>query len=291
MSLHFPPQHEHVATHCPCCGSDALDKSPAVLMPFISDRVFGWAPVDITPEWELNAMKTGTCYAICNSVQCSECTHLFLDIRFDDDEMRRLYNGYREEAYTALRERYEPGYRERNKDLDAGAPYMADVEAFLAPHLPATPRVLDWGGDTGKNTPFKDNNRVLHIYDISNKAALVAGACKVDRATALARQYDLVVCSNVLEHVPYPSDMVQDIVQAMGPETVLYVEVPLEEVVRGTDPLHRKRHWHEHVNFFSERSLSTLLDSCGLDVVARAQRQVAMCGGSPWIFQFACRRK
>ena len=289
MNSPYPPPKERVATHCVCCGSRALDRSPAVLMPFVSHRVFGWAPVEITAAWGLRTLKTGTSYAICNSLQCRDCGHLFLDIRFDEQEMARLYEGYREEAYTALREHYEPGYRERNQGLNAGVGFLPEVEAFLAPHLPRRPRVLDWGGDTGINTPFKDSNSLLHIYDISGKGGLVAGAQAVGRGAALAQEYDLLVCSQVLEHVPYPGDVLQDLVQAMRPGTLLYVEVPQEQLMRGSDPLQNKHHWHEHINFFSERSLDVLLGNHGLRVVASQQLPVIGGGAASHVFQFACR--
>lgn len=259
-------------------------------MPFIAHRVFNWAPVEITSEWGLRTLKTGTSYAICNSIQCRDCSHLFLDIRFDEQEMTRLYHEYREEAYTALREHYEPGYRKRNLLLNTGVPYLADIEAFLAPHLPHTPRVLDWGGDTGANTPFKHSNKLLHIYDISNKGIVIPHAQKVCRATAFSQEYDLVVCSNVLEHVPYPVDLVKDLIHAMGPETLLYIEVPFEDVMLRPDPLQAKRHWHEHINFYSALSMTTLLRNCGLEVMDQKLLNATAGGASSWILQFACYR-
>lgn len=265
----FPLTKERVARRCVCCGSTDLKKSPAVLMPFVAHRTFGWAPVEITPAWGLKTLATGMAYTVCNSVQCRQCSHLFLDIRFDDTEMAALYDGYREPAYTALREHYEPGYAERNTGLVAGVPFLADIEAFLAPHLALPPRVLDWGGDTGANTPFKDANSLLHIYDISNKTGLVAGARQVGREEAAAHTYDLVVCSNVLEHIPYPSELLADVIGAMSADTVLYVEVPHEQLVReGSGSLvEQKKHWHEHINFYTEQSMRTLLGNCGLDII------------------------
>lgn len=286
----FPPPHERVARHCVCCASAELDRSPAVLMPFVAHRAFGWTPVEITEDWGLRSLRTGMAYTVCNSVQCRACGHLFLDIRFDDAEMSALYSGYREQAYTALREHYEPGYAARNVGLNAGVGHLAQIERFLAPHLALPPRVLDWGGDTGKNAPFKDHNALLHIYDISNKSELIDGAVAVSREQAFAQRYDLVVCSNVLEHIPYPSDMVFDMIKAMRPDTLLYIEVPQEELVRANAGapglLRHKRHWHEHINFYSEQSLRTLVGHCGLQVV---DFNVQTLGDSHHLYQIACR--
>ena len=139
---------------CVCCGSKALAKSPAILMPFVAHRVFGWKPVVIDDSWGLKTIRNGTAYTICNSVYCSDCGFLFLDIRFSEEELKSLYDGYRDKQYTDLREIYEPGYTTRNDSLNAGINYIADIETFLSPYLSFPISILDWGGDTGKNTPF-----------------------------------------------------------------------------------------------------------------------------------------
>lgn len=281
-----------IASHCVCCASGDLKRSPAILMPFIAHRTFGWAPVEITDEWGLKSIPNGMAYSICQTLECSACGLLFLDIRFDDNELGKLYDGYREEAYVALRDHYEPGYRLRNEALNAGVYSLADVETFLRPHLASPLRLLDWGGDTGKNTPFKDHNALFHIYDISNKP-VVDGAVKVGKEQALATDYNLIVCSNVLEHTPYPADVINEMRQCMGPDTVLFIEVPQEELVRTAAPgaaLHgKKRHWHEHINFYTASALENMLERCGLALlglettVPTATRNAA--------YMVACKRK
>jgi SAM-dependent methyltransferase len=89
------------------------------------------------------------------------------------------------------------------------------------------PRVLDWGGDTGDNTPFLKSAAAIDIFDISDQP-VVAGARRVSREDLQGRAYDLVVLSHVLEHVPQPADLVRDAAQALGAGGVLYVEVPYE---------------------------------------------------------------
>lgn len=296
QSAIFPPHKERIASRCVCCGSTTLHKSPAVLMPFVAHRTFGWAPVEITEDWGLKTLRPGMAYTVCNSIQCGRCSHLFLDLRFDDAEMGALYKGYREAEYTALREHYEPGYAARNATLVAGVPFLPEIEAFLAPHLRHPPRVLDWGGDTGENTPFKHANALLHIYDISAKdTPLVPGARQVGRDEAMAQQYDLVVCSNVLEHVPYPSELIHDMRQAMRPDTVLYIEVPHEGLVRNAGAAApaglqlQKKHWHEHINFYTEASMRTLLENCGLAIIGLQFLHKADGENQYYVFQIACK--
>lgn len=284
---------ERTARFCPFCFSGVSDRSPAILMPFVADRAMGWAPVVIDENWGLTSVPSGRAYSICNSVQCGQCGGLFLDIRFTDHELGRLYDDYRGVEYTALRERYEPGYVARNDALKAGLPHLAKVEAFLRPHLPTPVRVLDWGGDTGKNTPFQAQAATFHIHDISH-AEPVAGASFVARDQIDPGAYDLIVCSDVLEHIPHPLDLLDDIVACMSERTVLYLGVPYEAFMfrnrDNPDRLAAKRHWHEHVNFFSQAAVERLCDHAGLEIIDFALLPVPEPPSEWHMFQLACRR-
>jgi hypothetical protein len=261
---------ERIAKSCICCGGTHLKKAPAVLMPFVAKRVFDHEPIMIAPEWGMRDLKSGMAYTLCNSIQCASCGVLFLDLRFSDVEMASLYANYRDEEYTHLRDHYEPGYREICKFYSVRADYIAKIEEFLTPLVPSAPALLDWGGDTGINTPLKEQASFVHIYDISNKPSL-KGTLAVDLETARQSSYDLITCSQVLEHVPYPQDVINQIISVMDAHTLLYLEVPYEELMRtepGLTELHRiKRHWHEHINFFSEESVRSLVKGAGLTLV------------------------
>jgi SAM-dependent methyltransferase len=261
-------------------------------MPFVAHRVFGWTPVTIDESWGLATLKSGQAYSICNSLTCDACGHLFLDIRFTEEEMARLYDDYRGEAYTALREQYEPGYRARNQRLNNGTDYVGEVEKFLEPHLEFPAAVLDWGGDTGINTPFQGRGSLIHIFDISGKTPAHQFRC-VGLSEARSTHYDLIVCSHVLEHVPFPLALLADINTVLHPDTLLYIEVPYEDLMRKRrlEPQLRKRHWHEHINFFSEESLAVLLEQAGLHIVATRTLEAFAGGSASVVFQAVCRRR
>jgi hypothetical protein len=282
---------EHIATQCVCCGSFNLKASPAILMPFVAHRVFDWAPVVIDDSWGLRTIENGHAYSICKTLLCADCGFLFLDIRFTESELANLYRNYRDQAYNDLRETYEPGFTRRNAELKAGVDYLDKVEDFLAPLLKFPVKVLDWGGDTGKNTPFKTKNTVLDIYDISD-VPVVHGAKRVSKQQALSTAYDVVICSNVLEHVPYPADMLFEIREVMRSDTILYIEVPFEGVMRDNvaELPAVKKHWHEHINFYSRQSLDRLLTSCGLDVLKVATLPISVAGNDTIVFQIACKK-
>ena len=286
----FILKRERIAAQCVCCGSENLKSSPAVIMPFVAHRTFGWEPVFIDESWGLSTIKNGHAYSICKSLYCDVCGFLFLDIRFSESELSNLYHDYRGAEYNALRESYEQGYTVRNDNLNAGIGYIQDIENFLLPHLSFPISILDWGGDTGKNTPFKNQNEALDIYDISGKDVL-EGARIVSKNEAYSKKYKLIVCSNVLEHVPYPSDILFEITKAMDKETVLYIEVPLEDVVfNNKSDLHLlKKHWHEHINFYSEKSLYHLVKNVGLEIKELKIMHQTAGGSSSNLFQIACK--
>jgi len=260
----------NIADACICCASMVLDSSPAVLMPFVAKRVLGHDPVEVTKHWGLRDLRQGMAYSLCHSLQCQVCGTLFLDYRFASDQMASLYRGYRDAAYTQQRDYYEPGYADTVAgDYLTRHSYIDQVEAWLAPHLTKNPSVLDWGGGDGRNTPFLGRGQVL-VHDISG-AEVVDGAETFDLRQLGSRKFDLVVCSQVLEHVPAPMELLTEILPAMSPRTLLYLEVPHEQLIRehpgslGLAVL--KRHWHEHINFFTEAGLRRLIDRAGLQLV------------------------
>ena len=283
---------ERIASQCICCGGNKLKSSPAILMPFIAHRAFGWLPVNIDDGWGLKTIKNGHAYSICNSLFCEICTLLFLDIRFSKTEMNNLYKDYRGKDYTDLRDFYEPGYLVKNPLLYYPIDYMDVIEKFIQPYLKNKLTILDWGGDTGLNTPFNKSYIELDIFDISNKN-VIEGAKLVNKKEAAAKKYSLVVCRGVLEHVPYPIDLLLDIKKSMDVSSVLFIQVPLENLrILFEDNLHvRKKHWHEHINFFSVKSLNHLLQNAGLHILNLKQIKVNHKGYTDPSFELllACR--
>lgn len=262
-----------LADACICCGGSDLASSPAVLMPFVASRALGQEPLEITLEWGMRDLKLGMAYTLCHSLQCRACGMLFMDYRFTPDQMAALYEGYRGSDYTRQRDRFEPGYAAAAaQDYTRRHAYVAEVEAWLAPRLPEQPLILDWGGGDGRNTPFLGRARV-QVRDISG-VPLVEGAESADphiTSRHITSGHDLLVCMQVLEHVTDPLVVLQEMLPLMASQTLLYLEVPHEALVRqhlpGTDLTPHKRYWHEHINFFTEKSLHQIAARAGLHVV------------------------
>ncbi len=119
-----------LAKRCVACDGDRLGHVPAVLMPFIADRIFGWRPTEISPEWGLRDIRAGNACSICKTMMCEDCGMLFLDMRFDDEEMAALYTDYRGDAYTTARDRFEPGYATAMRSCSREAPTSTGSRRF-----------------------------------------------------------------------------------------------------------------------------------------------------------------
>lgn len=255
---------------CICCGGTTLTQSPAILMPFVAERVLGHRPLLVQEAWGLRDIAPGTAHSLCHSLQCQSCGALFLDHRFNPAQMQRLYAGYRDERYTRERERHEPGYAQTAAHYQGRADYLMQVEHWLAPRLPKSPVVLDWGGGNGQNTLFLGRSQANYLFDIA-QAEPVPGVIAVDQAQLSGREYDLLVCSQVLEHVSDPLALLATLRTGLTARTLLYLEVPHEALMRehprSMDLARHKHHWHEHINFFTQTALHRLLQRAGLSVI------------------------
>ena len=73
---------------------------------------------------------------------------------------------------------------------------------------------------------------------------------------------DFIMNCNVLEHIPYPRSLLQEIKHVCHKDTVLFIDVPSERNAENNFP----SYFHEHINFFNEKSISTLLKCEGFQV-------------------------
>lgn len=279
---------------CPVCDSSEGVRFPAVVAPFVAERI-GVEP------------------APCRLVECRRCGHRFFDLALDEAEAGRLYADYRGTSYLGARRRWEPWYSE---GLNAAGGDPSNVDArrrllseFLRPLLPVELResgsVLDYGGDRGQFIP-PDLGASRWVFDISGQPTQ-DGVRRVQRPEELPLQrFDVVLLSHVLEHLSEPLEFLRGLPGRLGARSGdhwLYAEVPHERlriwkrpagprVARGRPPATPGLAWllrdfystlfraklgtvpplgviklHEHQGFFTVASLRTLLDRAGYAVL------------------------
>ena len=65
-----------ISNICQCCNSKNIKKNPAVLMPFLSKRIFDYDVIKIDSTWNLFNFPDGLCLSQCRSCQCQECKYI-----------------------------------------------------------------------------------------------------------------------------------------------------------------------------------------------------------------------
>lgn len=224
-----------------------------------------------------------------NLVECEACGFMFYNPRLDDDDLRRHYSGYRSDEYWRMRHASEPWYTKKfNSDLASARSYEIR-RAKLAPILRKTigqrpiARILDYGGDRGDLVAGLLDGVEPFVYDISG-AAPAKGV--IATSNPVGCNADLIINSNVLEHIGFPRTMVSEIFKAAPEDGLVFIEVPCE-LPFGFSRLARRiaqigivallrpslarfivrpaslYMMHEHINYFTEHSLSVLVRSCG----------------------------
>jgi len=229
---------------CIVCGTKRLERTGGGIAPFIAHRCrIDAAATQVERAW------------------CPSCDLLFFDQRLSEEEVRRLYLGYRDEAYILERDRFEPGYRERHPQYvdvqhEVQQNRIIDLKADVAAMGRPLGRVLDYGGGDGWLTREAFSGGNVLVYDLGNPAPPKG-------------VFDLVVCAHVLEHVAFPVSFINEVKMFMKPQGLLYLEVPGP----GRRPPatsvfdYMGSVMHEHVSFFSGRAVLRLLHRCGLEPV------------------------
>jgi SAM-dependent methyltransferase len=283
----------HWIDQCPCCGQSLEAVCPALVAPFIAERVLG---TEAFP---------------CRLLNCPSCAFRCYDLRFDSEEMGRLYRGYREEEYYRARHRWEPWYSRRmNTSLSEDPAELQsrtrNLHGLVSRCLggAAPDRILDFGGDRGQFIPSQWGGEKF-VYEVSGRQPLPGIRGYADPAELAGQVFDLVMLCHVLEHVPDPGAQLDQVFPLLDGGGVLYVEVPLErpDLRRaGSRPWDKRGlHWlarhpwllrgfdlystyfrirrgfippwgflkaQEHINFFTAQSLETLMLRKGFQVLA-----------------------
>ncbi len=267
-----------IIEYCLICGNRNLTRKNAIVVPFVAERIF--------QKKSFHAWLMG----------CKTCGFKFFDLRFDDHELDKLYADYRDESYIRQRNRYEPWYTHKLHDRLFNNPgswnnrrsslvqMATDYEPGIGTRIKS---ILDFGGCKGQLIEGIFGDTRKYVYEISN----VEVSPGIERAEYPSRNtYDLIVCSNVLEHVSYPHESVRLMYQMADKGSVLYLEVPDEQphslftlakrsVQQMLLLLLRPKlfvsmlkpgmftHMHEHVNFFSRESVRYLLEHNGYNEI------------------------
>lgn len=230
--------------HCLICGSRDLERIGAAVAPFLLHRC------GIPKE-----------QAQVDRLYCGMCDFSFFSRRLVSREVATLYKDYRGVNYNYDRLVFEPWYRpyiDLFENRDNGFHLNRIVQAqerFLKWGIPFR-RILDYGGeeDAWMARGIFVGGEVTG-YDLSI-------ACEKPSLES----FDLVFCSQVLEHVSFPRTFTSKLRKYLAGNGCIYLDAPVEysgELRETLVPGHPINTMHEHVNHWSARALSRLLVRCG----------------------------
>lgn len=274
-------------TSCPSCGECGVVVAQAIVAPWICE---------LTNQSLPQASQL---------MDCPGCGLSFFSLRYEDDDMEQLYSHYRGPEYVEVRRRWEPWYGEAvNSAFEPGSTATRARVKFLesALHVACGDRrwrlMVDVGGDAGQFFPTAGSGRRV-LIDPSNKP-LPLGVERSAQLADLGTRPDLVMIAHVLEHLPDPRSVLNEIRSVLADDGRLYVELPTDRprtsrlhsgasFRRGLDGLAKHRRpfvaadfvsgalrqvgvpvvpvpvikQSEHLNYFNRRSVTQLLQSTG----------------------------
>jgi len=264
------------ASRCVVCDGEIRTRRRALVAPFLATRIWNRKPFEL------------------DLVECRACGFIFYNPRLDAADEGRLYSGYRSPEYQKMRHSSEVWYTESfNEGLASPGSYAARrpmLTRILSQYLGdrTLTRVLDYGGDRGDLVCGLIEGAGAFVFDISGIAP-AEGVTAVSDPRGCAA--DLIVSSNVLEHVGFPRVLLAGMLEAAPPGGLLFLEVP-SETPFGLARLARRAAqigimavthpelaasvlrpsalymMHEHINYFTEKTLCRLATFGGAAVLA-----------------------
>lgn len=264
---------------CLICKNKNTCESKTKVCEFLAERMFEKSDIDV------------------GLIFCPDCGFAYYTLRPNDEQIQRFYTGYRGEEYQKQRQKYDCWYTpELNRvitdDLNDVKSKKVRLSEILKKYVDLTKikSVLDYGGDKGQNLPDDFDYAQRFVYDLSGSEPC-EGIVSIGSNEEIGK-YDFVICQGVLEHASDPEEMVHDLIKVAEVGGYLYIEVPFDS------PFYKKRfhnfqflfskyfsfnnlvkHYikmrknrfsnpmNEHLNYFTQKSLETLLKNAGCLIV------------------------
>ena len=294
----------YTINRCPCCDSQNLKSRHAVIAPFVAHYAVRRPPT----RCHLCECKQCLFRFFDARFTPEEIRRLYSGYRGPDYFRER----HRHEFW------YSSGVNDEiGKDPKEIKARSAALNAFLSRNtdVAAIETVLDYGGDRGQFIPPTIGRR-KYVFELSD-AVPVDGVNRLHSEGEIEpNSFNLVMLCCVLEHCSNPAQMLETLRGFVIPGSLLYVEVPFERyglmafagsseaysryldllltfppfltavdfystvarIKLGVVPPLGILKCHEHLNFFDQQSLATLLKRTGFMIVASEIKAIATSG-------------
>jgi len=274
---------------CICCASQSIKRSVALISSFLSKRAL------VSPP------STSDFY------ECQQCGFRWSALGLTDEQAARLYIGYRGDEYYQERHFFEPWYsRALNDgigaegDMSVRRKTLFEILNIGGVNATQLTSVADHGGDRGQMLLDFINARKM-VYDVSG-VSLENGVEQIHQVADFLNNFELVLTCHVLEHLNDPRQGLVEAVSLAKSGGYVYVELPNESWSGPWQPKfeHQIIQWliqypkllmladflvtgmkvkfgwippcgfnviREHLQYFTEKSLVNLMQSCNLRVI------------------------
>lgn len=251
-------------------------------------------------------------------LSCRECDHVFLGLRPKKEYVHRAYCGYYTQHSMAVHsiggvDGYVLSLKQRVIDAYVSHTYSHHIRASFSgwlvsrllclmpmkklkidvdhrflpkPHVGS--RLLDVGCGNGFFLrKAAQCGWEAEGIDFDQRAVSVAAGHGLRSSTTQlhelledGRRYDVITMSHVIEHLYNPSEVLQQVYNALAPSGILYLDTP------NRDSLQLRlfgKHWRgleapRHISIFSKFSLEKLLKQAGFDEIRYLRRTDVMRG-------------
>lgn len=189
---------------------------------------------------------------------CSTCGLIYANPYFTDSALEHFYSDLYTKMYSSPN-RFR-SYRQCRKS----------IFPLLKPYLPPRGSLLDYGcGNNGMLRCF-DSARFSRVgVDLSikeHRASNNIDFYPVDEFWHSKSNFDVIILSQVLEHIPQPSEFLKALLARLNPSGVIYIGVPgLKRVLSLENPYLGLKACHR--SLFSESNLLSLCQHNGLELL------------------------
>lgn len=270
---------------CPVCNSNFLKViGISEIYPQYPPSSCQVAGQNVLIEFVLKSSSANT-----STLQCRECSHVFLSPTFDEEELDRFYSDetcrlaklqYRESERVSGR-----SWAEQNNISHQKQKQRQEISEVVRParlhrifqDLNIRPqKICDVGGKYGRTiSGFTGSER--YVYEkISDKTE---GFCTyLSTLDDLSRYapYDLIVFSHVLEHIPELHNFLLTFKQYLAPHGCFYFEVPLD--YQGSYIKRKGIPLGGHINYFTMPSLKRLSVEIGMSDICFSSKEIVWYG-------------
>lgn len=248
---------------CYICGSDKGD----ILFKQEGHDPYLAKVHEPAPDFDLNWMI------------CSECGFVYRSPALNDNELDVLYKSYDQDVFLNTT---PDDYFDKIISLSSDESENWQKIAWLKEVISNLERkdifdALDIGCGGGtllytarEQLSLKKVNGVElnEVYADLARRRLDAEVLNKDYVSGLFKnQFDLIINTKVLEHVPDPYPFLKEMYGDLKQGGLLFIEVPDVSDMYSLPPTH-ERFWIPHVYFFSANTLGVLLKKVGFKIVA-----------------------